>query len=157
MTVTDQIKILNRKIKQNESQYDLDREAAKISALSSNNLDKYEYLTGEDLGLKPSTVEQAKLEYSPLGKIFNKGLSEEDKEEGLLKRLKNIDKKNNTAFEQRKKQLEEIKDSKLLKTIGFFSIMSEKAKKLIDNIEKPDGWLENAQLVCTETNAKNKI
>ena len=52
MTVTDQIKILNRKIKQNESQYDLDREAAKISALSSNNLDKYELLTGEDLGLK---------------------------------------------------------------------------------------------------------
>ena len=94
MTVTDQIKILNRKIKQNESQYDLDREAAKISALSSNNLDKYELLTGEDLGLKPSTIEQAKFEYSPLGKIFNKGLSEEDKKEGILKGLKNIKDKN---------------------------------------------------------------
>ena len=94
MTVTDQIKILNRKIKQNESQYDLDRKAAKISALSSNNLDKYEYLTGEDLGLKPSTVEQAKFEYSPLGKIFNKGLSEEDKKEGLFKRLENVKDKN---------------------------------------------------------------
>ena len=58
MTVTDQIKILDRKIMQNEAQYDLDRKAAKISALSSNNLDKYEYLTGEDLGLKPSTIEQ---------------------------------------------------------------------------------------------------
>ena len=58
MTVIDQIKILNRKIKQNKAQYDLDREAAKISALSSNNLDKYEYLTGEDLGLKPSTIEK---------------------------------------------------------------------------------------------------
>ena len=91
MTVTDQIKILNRKIKQNESQYDLDRKAAKISALSSNNLDKYEYLTGEDLGLKPSTVEQAKFEYSPLGKIFNKGLSEDDQKEGLFIRLKNIE------------------------------------------------------------------
>ena len=94
MTITDQIKILNRKIKQNEAQYDLDREAAKISALSSNNLDKYEYLTGEDLGLKPSTVEQAKFEYSPLGKIFNKGLSEDDKKEGILKRLENIKDKN---------------------------------------------------------------
>ena len=52
MTVTDQIKILNRKIKQNESQYDLDREPAKISALSFNSLHKYELLTGEDLGLK---------------------------------------------------------------------------------------------------------
>ena len=94
MTVTDQIKILNRKIKQNESQYDLNREAIKISALSSNNLDKYELLTGEDLGLKPSTVEQAKFEYSPLGKIFNKGLSEDDKKEGLFKRLENIKDKN---------------------------------------------------------------
>ena len=57
MTVTDQPKILARKIKQNEAQFDLDRKAAKISAFSSNNLDKYEYLTGEDLDLKPSTVE----------------------------------------------------------------------------------------------------
>ena len=94
MTVTDLIKILNRKIKQNESQYDLGRNAAKISALSSNNLDKYELLTGEDLDLKPSTVEQAKFEYSPLGKIFNKGLSEEDKKEGLFKRSENIKDKN---------------------------------------------------------------
>ena len=94
MTVTDQIKILNRKIKQNESQYDLDRKAAEISALSSKNLDKYELLTGEDLGLKPSTVEQTKFEYSPLGKMFNKGLSEDDKKEGILKRLENIKDKN---------------------------------------------------------------
>ena len=79
MTVTDQIKILNRKIMQNEAQYDLDRKAAKISALSSNNLDKYEYLTGAALGLKPSTIEQIKFEYSPLGKIVNKGLNEDDK------------------------------------------------------------------------------
>ena len=50
MTVTDQVKVLNRKVKQHESQHDLDREAAKISALSSNNLDKCELLTGEDLG-----------------------------------------------------------------------------------------------------------
>ena len=76
---------------QNEAQYDLDRKPAKISALSSNNLDKYEYFTGEDLGLKPSTIEQAKFGYSPLCKIFNKGLDENDLEEGLLKRLKNIE------------------------------------------------------------------
>ena len=58
---------------QNEAQYDLDRKAAKISALSSNNLDKYEYLTGGDLGLNPSTIEQARFEYSQLGKILIKG------------------------------------------------------------------------------------
>ena len=94
MTVTDQIKILDRKIKQNESQYDLDREAAEISALSSKNEDKYESLTVEDLGLKPSTIEQTKFEYSPLGKIFNKGLREDDKKEGLFIRLENIKDKN---------------------------------------------------------------
>ena len=48
-------------------------------------------MTGEDLGLKPSTVEQAKFEYSPLGKIFNKGLSEDDKKEGLFEKLKNVE------------------------------------------------------------------
>ena len=54
-------------------------------------MDKYEYLTGEDLGLKPSTVEEAKFEYSPLGKIFNKGLDTNDQNEGLFKKLKNIE------------------------------------------------------------------
>ena len=49
MTAADQIKILDRKIMQNDAQYDLDRKTAKISAMSSNNLDKYEYLTGEYL------------------------------------------------------------------------------------------------------------
>ena len=92
MTVTDHIKILDRKIMQNEAQCDLDRKAAKISALSSNNLDKCEYLTCEDLGLKPSSTEQAKFEYFPLGKIFNKGLDKDDQKEGLFKRLKNIEK-----------------------------------------------------------------
>ena len=90
MTIIDQIKTLDRKIMQNEAQYDLDRKAAKISALSSNNLDKYECLTGEDSGLKPSSIEQTKFEYSPLGKIFNRGLDENDKK-GLFKTLKNIE------------------------------------------------------------------
>ena len=60
MTITDQIKILDQKILQNEAQYDLGRKSAVISARSSNNLDKYEYSTGEDLGLKPSTIEKAR-------------------------------------------------------------------------------------------------
>ena len=70
---------------QNEAQYDLDRKAAKISALSSNNLDKYEYLTGEELGLKPISIEQTKFEYSPLDKIFNKGLDKDDKKKVFLR------------------------------------------------------------------------
>ena len=85
MTITDQIKILDKKYMLNEAQYDLDRKAAKISALSSNNLDKYKYLTGEDLGVKPSTIEQTKFEYSPLGNIFNKGLDKDDQKKDCLK------------------------------------------------------------------------
>ena len=90
--------------------------------MSSNNLDKYEYLTGEDLGLKPSTVEQAKFEYSPLGKILNKGLSKDDKKETLFTRLKNIEGKNEVQLQAIKdegeKQLREnINKSNMLKVI----------------------------------------
>ena len=62
--------------------------------MSSNNLDKYEYLTDEDLDLKPSTVELARFEYSPLSNFLDKGLKEEEKKEGPLKILKNIEGKN---------------------------------------------------------------
>ena len=84
MTVTNQLKIIDNKIKVNQAQYDLDRLAAKISAHSSGDFRKYEYLTGEDLGNKPSVFEQAKLDYSPLGNISNKELDEDDQKEGLL-------------------------------------------------------------------------
>ena len=75
MTATDQLKIIENKIKANIAQYDLDRLAAKISAYSSGDLRKYEYLTGEDLGYKPSVFEQAKFDYSSLGNIFNNELT----------------------------------------------------------------------------------
>ena len=99
MTVADQLKILERKIMENEAQDELDRKTAKISAYSWNDLDKYEYLTGEDLDLKTSTVEQAGFEYFPLDKMFNKGLKEKDIKEGLLKRLRNIEEKNEEQLE----------------------------------------------------------
>ena len=67
---------------------------AKTSALSSGDLEKCDYLTGEDLRYKPDVIQKAKFEYSPLGKVFNKGLDENDKKEGVLKRLKNIEGKN---------------------------------------------------------------
>ena len=157
MTVTDQIKILDRKILQNEAQYDLDRNTAKISALSSNNLDKYEYLTGEDLGLKPSTVEQAKFEYSPLGKIFNKELSGDD-QKGLFKRLKTIEYKNEVQLQaikdQGEKQLKELKNidkSKTLKAIHEISKKNAEANRILYDIKKIDETLDNSELVCTKT------
>ena len=92
MTKRDQIKILNNKIRANEAQFILDRKNAKISAKSSGELDKYEYLTAEDLGYKPDALTQAKFEYSPVGKVFTAGLDKDDKKDGLFKRLKNIEK-----------------------------------------------------------------
>ena len=130
MTITDQIKILNRKIMQNEAQYDLDRKAAKISALSFNNLDKYEYLTYEDLGLKPSTIEQTRFEYSPLGKIFNKGLSEDDKKDDLFKRLENIENaqknliKNDDKDDKDKKQQNNNIDTKPPNAFNYLKSLS---------------------------------
>ena len=129
------------------------KKAAIISARSSKNLNKV-----EDLGLKPNTIEQARFEYSPLGKIFNKGLSEDDQKEGLFKRLKNIEDKNE---DQSKKQLDAIKSinitSKPLKKISFFSILSDEAKKLIIDIKEIDDWLDKTQLICRKTDGKNKI
>ena len=72
MTLTEQVKIFDDKVKANKAQYDLDREAAKIRALSFKDLEKYEYLTGEDLGYRPDVIQRAKVEYSPLGEAFNK-------------------------------------------------------------------------------------
>ena len=58
-------------------------------------LRKYKYLTGEDLGYRPSVLKQTKFDYSPLDKVFNKGLDDiDDQKEVLLKRLKNIEYKN---------------------------------------------------------------
>ena len=136
MTVTDQIKILNRKIKQNEAQYDLDRKAAKISALSSRDLKKYEYLTGKDLDYKPSTAEQAKFKYSPLGKVFNKGLKEEEKKEGLLKRLKNIE-------DKIEEQLKAIKNK------------GENIKEVTDFVREPLSL--EARVLIKEIKSQNKI
>ena len=99
MTVTAQVKILDDKVKTNKAQYDSDRQAAKISALSSGELDKYEYLTGEDLRYKSDVVQNVTFEYSPLGKVFNKGLDDSNKQEGLLKRLKNIESKTEQKLE----------------------------------------------------------
>ena len=93
MNRKDQIKILDDKIEANNAQYDLDRMNAEISAYSSGDLPKYEYLTKKDSEYKPDAVEKVKFEYSPIGKVFTDGLAKEDKSKkvGLFKRFKNIE------------------------------------------------------------------
>ena len=65
---------INDQIRDEKLQYDINREAAKISALSSGKIDKYEYLTGEEIlpSNQKQIIEQAKFAYSPLGKAFEK-------------------------------------------------------------------------------------
>ena len=134
-------------------QYNLDKKASIISVRSSKNLDKVEYLTAEDLGLNPDTIEQAKFEYSPLGKIFNKGLDKDDKKEGLFKRLKNIEDKNEKQLkaieDKNEKQLDT--NSKSLKSISYFSQLSTKAKELFEKIKKEKNDIDPEKFVCVKT------
>ena len=92
MTRKKQIKMLNDKIKANNVQYDLDRIDAEISSYSNGDLDKYEFLTKQDLKYKPDALEQTKFTYSPLRNVFNDGLNKKDNTNkvGILQRLKNI-------------------------------------------------------------------
>ena len=79
MTLADKIKILDEKIKANQAQCDLCREATKISALSSKDLlEKFEYLTGEDLGHRASVLEKTKFEYFPLGMPLSKSFKKDN-------------------------------------------------------------------------------
>ena len=88
MTLTDELKILDDKIKANQAQYDLGREASKISALSSRDLlEKFEYLTGEDLGHRPSVLEKTKFAYSLLDMSLSKSFKKDN--------VKNIENKEN--------------------------------------------------------------
>ena len=84
---------INNEIKDEKLQHDINREAAKISALSSGKLHKYEYLTGEDIlpSNQQQIIEQTKLTYSPLGKAFEKQTKTiEDHGKKQVEALKNL-------------------------------------------------------------------
>ena len=93
MTRKEQNKILDDKIKSNVNQYKVDRLNAEISAFSSGDLNKYEFLTRKDLNYKPNTLDKARFEFSPLGKTFSTGLDKTAQGyqgEGVIKLLKDI-------------------------------------------------------------------
>ena len=111
-----------------------------ISALSSGNLDKYEYLTGKDLHYKPDPLQKAKFEYSRLGQVFNKGLDSSERQEGLLKILKNIEDKTDNQLDlirdQGDRQLDLIGNFNTgTKSIGFEKKRLSRLKKEIDDKE----------------------
>ena len=89
----EQNKILDAKIESNVNQYKVDRMNAEISAFSSGDLNKYEFLKRIDLNYKPNALDKARFEFSPLGQTFNTGLdknAQDYQEEGIIKLLKDI-------------------------------------------------------------------
>ena len=93
MTCKEQNKILDAKIESNVNQYKVDRLNAEISAFSSGDLNKYEFLKRIDLNYKPNALDKARFEFSPLGKTFSTGLDKTAQgyqEEGITKLLKDI-------------------------------------------------------------------
>ena len=93
MTRKEQNKILNDKIESNINQYKVDRLNAEISAFSSGDLNKYEFLTRKDLKYKPNALDKARFQFSPLGQTFSIGLDKTAQgyqEEGVMKLLKDI-------------------------------------------------------------------
>ena len=93
MTRKEQNKILDAKIESNVNQYKADRLNAEISAFSSGDLNKYEFLKRIDLNYKPNALDKARFKFPPLGRAFNEGLDKtipNYQEEGVIKLLKEI-------------------------------------------------------------------
>ena len=93
MTRKEQNKILDAKIESNVNQYKVDRLNAEISAFSSGDLNKYEFLKRKDLNYKPNALDKARFEFSPIGRAFNEGLDKtipNYQEEGVIKILTEI-------------------------------------------------------------------
>ena len=92
MTRKEQIKTLDNKIEYNINQYKINRLNAEISAFSSGDLNKYEFLTRKDFRYKPNALDKARFQFSPLGKAFSTGLNKNAQgyQEGVIKLLKDI-------------------------------------------------------------------
>ena len=169
MTQKEQVKILDDKIEANNAQYNLDRMNAEISAYSSGDLPKYEYLTKKDVNYKPNAFEQAKFAYLPLGKVIIGGLDKSDRKEGLLKKLKNIeDKSNNQLLALRDINRPAIRgingddddDNKYKKIQNFKkelidkNILHKDGSKKFDNIINKWKETKDKNIVCINTKIK---
>ena len=104
---------IENKSKDEKLQYDINRETAKISALSSGKIDKYEYLTGEEIlpSNQQQIIEQPKFTYSPLGKAFEK--------------------QTKTIEDQREKQIKAIQDKSIEKIRKYSDYDNDYKKELL--------------------------
>ena len=127
---------INDQIKDEKLQYNINREAAKISALSSGKLHKYEYLTGEDI--LPSTqqqiIEQTKFTYSPLGKVFDKQIKTvEDQGKKQVDALNTLKSDNNNKITIKKYTYDPNDTPFISKQKEIFNkLVDEKLEKISD-------------------------
>ena len=120
---------INDQIRYEKPQYGINREAAKISALSSGKIHEYEYLTGEDI--LPSNLqqitEQARFTYSPLGKAFEKQIKTiEDKGQKQIDALESLKSKEQT------KLIEDKSNNQSKATIIFNDLIKNRKKQLVN-------------------------
>ena len=120
---------INDQIRDEKLQYDTNREAAKISALTSGKICKYEYLTGEETVPfnQKQIIEQAKFTYFPLGKAFERQIKTiEDQGEEQVEALKDLKPK------ERTKAIEGKSNNQSIATIIFNDLISKRKKKMND-------------------------
>ena len=115
---------INDQIRDEKLQYDINREAAKISALSSGKIHKYEYLTGEDIlpSNQQQIIEQARFTYSPLGKAFEK----------QIKTIEDQGQKQVEALNTFKSNNQLISEDVILND----ALKNDEAKKVLNKIEE---------------------
>ena len=126
---------INDQIKDEKLQYDINREAAKISALSSGKIHKYEYLTGEDilLSTQQQIIEQSKFTYSPLGKAFEKQINT-IKDQGVkqIKFLESLKQKEQT------KPIEDKSNNQTKASIIFSDLINKRKEIMSELHDKVD-------------------
>ena len=128
---------INDQIRDEKLQYDINREAAKISALSSGKIRKYEYLTGEDVlpSNQQQVIEQAKFAYSPLGKTFERQIKT-IKDQGE----KQVEALNTFKSDRKRLTIEDV--------IPKSAFNNNEAKKELDEIKKIEDMIDREELVC---------
>ena len=138
LTYIIKIKTINDQIRDEKIQYDINREAAKISALSSGKIHRYEYLTGEDIvpSNQQQIIEQAKFIYSPLGKAFEKQIKTIEDQE-----LKQVDALKDLKPKEKTKTIQDKSNNQSKAEILFNKLINERKKimsELHDNVDYND-------------------
>ena len=126
---------INDQIRDEKLQYDINREAAKISALSSGKIHKYEYLTGEDIlpSKEQQIIEQAKFTYSPLGKAFEKQIKTiEDQGQKQVEALNTLKSNNQLTIED---------------VIPKNALNNDEAKKELNKVKEIEKSIDSEKLI----------